>query len=126
MDQTPTPRAKPSQVDNGYVTEHIDVTEEVNRRLQESRLRRLMDTPSTAQKRKRNALEENHTDGTADTDGDDASRNGYSGSEYDGTPTKRLKSSGTFEQMLKRKEDAVPGGGEEMFPDRTDFKRRRI
>jgi len=85
-----------------------------------------METPSTAQKRKRNALDENHTDGAPDTEADDASRNGYSGSEYDGTPTKRLKSSGTFEQMLKRKEDGVPGAGEERFPDRTDFKRRKI
>jgi hypothetical protein len=85
-----------------------------------------METPSTAQKRKRNALEENHADGATDTDGDDASRNGYSGSEYDGTPTKRLKSNGTFEQVLKRKEDGVPGRGEGRFPDRTDFKRRRM
>jgi hypothetical protein len=95
----------------------------VNRRLQESRLRRLMETPSTAQKRKRDALEEV----TPDADADEGStRNGYSGSEYDGTPTKRLKSSGTFEQMLKRKENGGADVGEDRLPDRADFKRRRI
>lgn len=126
VEQTPTPRAKPSQPDDGYVTEHIDVTEEVNRRLQESRLRRLMETPSTAQKRKRDALADFQSDGAGDADGDDVSRNGYSASDYDGTPTKRLKSSGTFEQVLKRKEEGGLGGGEERFPDRADFKRRRV
>jgi hypothetical protein len=124
---SPTPRARAAQPDNGYVTEHIDVTEEVNKRMQESRLRRLMETPSTAQKRKRNALEENRSESAGDAGFDDASRNGFNSSERDGTPTKRLKSSGTFEQVLKRKEDGDPAGaGEERFPDRTGFKRRRI
>jgi hypothetical protein len=109
------------------VVEHIDVTEEVNRRLQESRLRRLMETPSTSQKRKRDAFEEPRSGSAADTDGDDGySRNGYSGSEYDGTPTKRLKSSGTFEQMLKRKENVGADTGNERLPDRAEFKRRRV
>jgi hypothetical protein len=122
-----TPRAKAPQPDNGYVTEHVDVTEEVNRRMQESRLRRLMETPSTAQKRKRNAWEESRSETVGDAEFDDASRNGYSRIERDGTPTKRLKSSGTFEQVLKRKEDEdTEGAGEERFPARTDFKRRRI
>jgi hypothetical protein len=124
---SPTPRAKAPQPDNAYVTEHIDVTEEVNRRMQESRLRRLMETPSTAQKRKRNAWEESRPETAGDAEFDEASRDGYNGSERDGTPTKRLKSSGTFEQVLKRKEDGnTAGAGEERFPDRTDFKRRRI
>lgn len=123
VDQSPTPRAKPTLPDNGYVVERVDVTAEVNRRLQESRLRRLMETPSTAQKRKRNALEES----PAGIDADEGSiRSGYSESEYDGTPTKRLKSSGTFEQMLKRKENEGADVGGERFPDRADFKRRRI
>lgn len=110
------------------MVEHIDVTAEVNRRLQESRLRRLMETPSTSQKRKRDALEDMRSESAAESEGDgDWSRNGYSGSECDGTPTKRLKSSGTFEQMLKRKENGeVDTGPEARFPDREDFKRRRV
>lgn len=114
------------QKESSYVVEHIDVTEEVNRRLQESRLRRLMETPSTAHKRKRDALEEIRSE-SADTDRDEGSHNGYSASEYDGTPTKRLKSSGTFEHALKRKENGhVEREGEERFPDRADVKRRRV
>ncbi|KAF2028622.1 hypothetical protein EK21DRAFT_113638 [Setomelanomma holmii] len=127
VDQSPTPRAKTATTESSYVVEHIDVTEEVSRRLQESRLRRLMETPSTAQKRKRDALEEIRSESAADTAGEEGSRNGYSGSEYDGTPTKRLKSSGTFEHALKRKENGhVEGGREERFPDRVDVKRRRV
>jgi hypothetical protein len=126
VDQSPTPRAKAPPPANGYVVEHIDVTAEVNRRLQESRLRRLMETPSTAQKRKRDAFTESSPGSVADTEGDDAySRNEYSGNEYDRTPTKRLKSSGAFEQTLKRKENDT--GGEGRVPDRAraNYKRRR-
>jgi hypothetical protein len=113
--------------DNGYVVEHIDVTAQVNRRLQESRLRRLMETPSTAQKRKRDALEDTRSESAAESEDGDWSRNGYSGSDYDGTPTKRLKSSGTFEQMLKRKENGeADTASDARFPDREDFKRRRV
>lgn len=127
VDQSPTPRAQHPQPNNTYVTEHVDVTEEVNRRMQESRLRRLMETPSTAQKRKRDALEEPGSASSAGNEGDDASRSGYSGSEYDGTPTKRLKSSGSFEQTLKRKENGNAGSVEEQrFPDRENIKRRRV
>jgi hypothetical protein len=123
--QSPTPRAKPAQSDSGHVTEHIDVTEEVNRRLQESRLRRLMETPSTSQKRKRDTFDEPRSESAAQTDTEDGySRNGYS--EYDGTPTKRLKSSGTFDQMLKRKENGSADRGGERQPARVDFKRRRV
>ena len=86
-----------------------------------------METPSTAQKRKRNALEEPRSESAAEVEGDDGSRNGYSGSEYDGTPTKRLKSSGTFEQMLKRKENGNAESAEaQRFPDRENIKRRRL
>lgn len=87
-----------------------------------------METPSTAQKRKRDALEEPRSEGAAESEGDgDWSHNGYSGSEYDGTPTKRLKSSGTFEQMLKRKENGEgETGPDARFPDRADIKRRRV
>ncbi|KAH3913582.1 hypothetical protein HBH56_104960 [Parastagonospora nodorum] len=120
VDQSPTPRANPTLPDPAYVVERVDVTQEVNRRLQESRLRRLMETPSTAQKRKRDALEEPRSGSTVDGDG----RN-YSGSEYDGTPTKRLKCSGAFEQVGKRKEDGVERGGEKV-EGRAKFKRRRV
>lgn len=87
-----------------------------------------METPSTAQKRKRDALEDTRSESAAESEGDgDWSRNGYSGSEYDGTPTKRLKSSGTFEQMLKRKGNGeVDTGSAARFSDREDVKRRRV
>ncbi|KAF1849366.1 uncharacterized protein K460DRAFT_331268 [Cucurbitaria berberidis CBS 394.84] len=126
IEQSPTPRGKPVQAEETYVVQHIDVTEEVNRRLRESRLRRLMETPSTAQKRKYNAYEEPKSESAAETE-DDGSRGGYSGSEYEKTPTKRLKSSGTFEQAGKRKED---GKGrpdeEERLSDQAGCKRRKL
>ncbi|KAL5119848.1 hypothetical protein ACEQ8H_002209 [Pleosporales sp. CAS-2024a] len=122
VDQSPTPRARPALPENEYVVQRVDVTEEVNRRLQESRLRRLMETPSTARKRKRDVFDEPRSGSAVDTDADDGySRNGYSGSEYDGTPTKRLKSSGTFEQLGKRKEDRSA----DATPEQVRFKRRR-
>lgn len=83
-----------------------------------------METPSTAQKRKYNAYEEPRSESTADTE-DDGSRGGYSGSEFERTPTKRLKSSGAFEQVGKRKENGSERP-EERLSDRTDFKRRRL
>jgi hypothetical protein len=86
-----------------------------------------METPSTSQKRKRDAFEDPRSEGTVDMEGDDAqSRNGYSGSEYEGTPTKRLKSSGTFEQMLKRKENGSTDRGSERLPARAHYKRHRV
>ncbi|KAL6711428.1 hypothetical protein ACN47E_004362 [Coniothyrium glycines] len=126
-DQSPTPRATAAEVEGAYEVQHIDVTEEVNRRLRESRLRRLMETPSTAQKRKYNAYEEPRSGSTADPDDGDDSRGGWSGSEYEKTPTKRLKSSGNFERVGKRKDDtpAEPGTSGR-FADRIDIKRRRL
>ncbi|KAJ4376233.1 hypothetical protein N0V83_001516 [Neocucurbitaria cava] len=125
--QSPTPRGKPVPAEEDtYVVQHIDVTEEVSRRLRESRLRRLMDTPSTAQKRKYNAYEDQGTESAVDAE-DDGSRAGCSGSEYERTPTKRLKSSGTFEQVGKRKENGNERPSEEeRFGSRADFKRRRL
>lgn len=94
------PRTNLAQGESTYVVQHIDVTEEVNRRLQESRLRRLMETPSTAQKRKRDDDEdtrmESGTEGGVDTS------NGRNGNDDDPTPTKRLRTSGTFERVGKR------------------------
>jgi hypothetical protein len=125
VDQSPTPRAKPSQTEDAYVVQHVDVTEEVNRRLQESRLRRLMQTPSTAQKRKFDAYEEGpRSDGPAATD-EEGQRGGHSGSEYERTPTKRLRSSGVFEQLGKRTEDG-PVRQDPRFEDRVDVKRRKF
>jgi hypothetical protein len=124
--QTPTPRTKSTFKDKAHEVEHIDITEEVNRRLQESRLRRLVETPGTAHKRKRNAFEEPRSESGADTGEDMHSHNGYSGSDFDGTPTKRLKSTGTFEQVLKRKEaEHIWGVGEEPMEQQSFIKRRR-
>ncbi|KAH7386004.1 hypothetical protein BKA66DRAFT_461301 [Pyrenochaeta sp. MPI-SDFR-AT-0127] len=124
--QSPTPRAKHAQVEDTYVVQHIDVTEEVNRRLRESRLRRLMETPSTAHKRKYHAYDEPRSESAVETE-DDGSRGGHSGCELERTPTKRLKSSGTFEQTGKRKEDGnVREAEEEWLGDRGDFKRRKL
>ncbi|KAF2851809.1 hypothetical protein T440DRAFT_394297 [Plenodomus tracheiphilus IPT5] len=127
VDQSPTPKGKPPQVEDTYVVQHIDVTEEVNRRLRESRLRRLMETPSTAQKRKYNAFEEARSEGAAETDDEAISRGGCSGSEYERTPTKRLKSNGTFEQTGKRKDNGHTEVEASMQPEtRSSFKRRRL
>jgi hypothetical protein len=110
------------------VVQHIDVSEEVNRRLRESRLRRLMETPSTSQKRKYNAYEEVRSPSAAETDEEGGSKGGYSGSEYERTPTKRLKSSGTFEQVGKRKDNGVAedNSSGRLPRGRVDFKRRKI
>ena len=97
-------------------------------RLLEKRLRVEPDPSGAALVEFRNALDDTRSESVADTEGDEGySYSGYSGSEYDGTPTKRLKSSGTFEQVLKRKENG-PGdrGSNEQLPDRADFKRRRV
>jgi hypothetical protein len=122
LNQTPTPRARPSQPYNDYAGEHVDVTEEVNRRLQESRLRRLMETPGTAQKRKRDAFQDPASESATEAE-DDGS--GYGGGEQNGTPTKRLKSTGTFEQVHKRKENGNPPSGGQPV-DQGPFKRRKL
>jgi hypothetical protein len=87
-----------------------------------------MQTPSTAQKRKYNAYEEEpRSEGPVETD-EEGSRGAYSGSEYERTPTKRLRSSGTFEQLGKRKENGNSNmrAEEEREDGRTDFKRRKF
>ncbi|KAF1939714.1 hypothetical protein EJ02DRAFT_252350 [Clathrospora elynae] len=129
VNQIPTPRTKPTQAEDAYVVQHIDVTEEVNKRLRESRLRRLMETPSTSQKRKYNAYKEPRSEGAAGTE-EEGSKGGYSGSEYERIPTKRVKSSGTFEQIGNRKENGNGNGTareeDVRVEDRTDFKRRKF
>lgn len=81
----------------------MDVTEEVNRRLQESRLRRLMETPGTAQKRKRDEDEDTRME--SGTEAEAGSRKGQDGNNDDPTPTKRLRTSGAFERTSKRELD---------------------
>ncbi|KAG9194252.1 hypothetical protein G6011_04287 [Alternaria panax] len=126
VDQSPTPRAKRTKIDNTYVVQHVDVTDEVNRRLQENRLRRLMQTQSTAQKRKFDSYEEEpRSEGPAGTD-EEGSRGGYSASEHERTPTKRLRSSGTFEGLGKRKDNEPVMGHDQRFEDRVDVKRRKF
>jgi hypothetical protein len=86
-----------------------------------------METPSTSQKRKRDALDDARSESATETEDDTPSRAGYIGIELEGTPTKRIKSSGTFEQTLKRKENGHDiGADDQRFPDREDFKRRRV
>lgn len=92
--------AQSEQSEPGYVIQHIDVTEEVNRRLQESRLRRLMETPSTAQKRKRD--EDDDVRMESGTEAEMTPRAGREGNSDDPTPTKRMRLSGNFEQTGKR------------------------
>jgi hypothetical protein len=85
-----------------------------------------MQTPATAQKRKYIAYEEEpRSEGPAGTD-EEGSKGGYSGSEYERTPTKRLKSSGAFEQLGKRKENGNDARIEESADDRANFKRRKF
>ncbi|KAF2689230.1 hypothetical protein K458DRAFT_290663, partial [Lentithecium fluviatile CBS 122367] len=104
---------RPQRSEDSYVAQHIDVTEEVNRRLRESRLRRLMDSPSTSQKRKRDAFDDTRMGNGGDSEGaveDDV--------DIRRTPTKKLRASGSFEPALKRKENGATSG--------STFKRRKI
>lgn len=124
--QSPTPRAKSTQAEETHLVPHVDVTEEVNRRLQESRLRRLMQTPSTAQKRKYDEYDDvPRSEGSAAAD-EERLRSQYGGSEFERTPTKRLRSSGTFEHAGQRQDDGPVRYDTERFEDRTDVKRRKF
>lgn len=85
-----------------------------------------METPSTAQKRKFDTYEEGpKLEGPTGAD-EESLRGTQSGSERDRTPTKRLKSSGTFEHAGKRKESSDVRRHSDRFEDRTDVKRRRF
>lgn len=126
VEQKLTPKGTSTRLEDTYVVQHVDVTEEVNRRLRESRLRRLMETPSTAQKRKFNAYDEARSESAAETEDEVGSRGGLSGSEFERTPTKRLKSSGTFERTGKRKENGYAPESCEQPEGRSIFKRRRV
>jgi hypothetical protein len=107
-----------------YEVQYIDVTEEVNRRLREARLRQLMDSPSTAQKRKRNTVE--------DVTPGDAEGEGETETELDllRSPTKKLKASGGFDPLVKMKEGVkrqdINGDGDDRDDARGDVKRRKL
>ncbi|KAH6625380.1 hypothetical protein C7974DRAFT_434492 [Boeremia exigua] len=117
-DEELTQRPSSAHTESAYIVEHIDVTEEVNRRLQESRLRRLMETPSTAQKRKRDD-EDTHMESS--TEAELTPRTGRNDSNDDPTPTKRMRMSGGFEQAGKRARDE----GERPRAASNSFKRRK-
>ncbi|KAJ4305619.1 hypothetical protein N0V90_001150 [Kalmusia sp. IMI 367209] len=124
--RNPPPSSRPqpqpqTQSKDEYKVQHIDVTEEVNRRLRESRLRRLMDSPSTSQKRKYDALEGVESGGDTEGDQEDV----WQGR----SPMKKIRASGSFEPIaavMKRKENgASPNNGGEGQEDRNSFKRRK-
>lgn len=121
--QPPTPTPKRTRLELGYVPQHVDVTEEVNRRLQESRLRRLMDTPSTSQKRKYHAIEPPQADNRVGRE--DAPFEGESLLDKGRSPKKLRASSGFkgFEERLKRKDGA---GEERVEQQQNSHKRRRM
>lgn len=124
--QSPTPHAKSTQAEETHLVQHVDVTEEVNRRLQESRLRRLMLAPSTAQKRKYDEYEDvPQPEGPGAAD-EEHLKGQYSGAEPEKTPTKRLRSSGTFEHTGQRTDDGPVRYDTERFEDRADVKRRKF
>lgn len=112
-------RPSTAQSESTYVVQHVDVTEEVNRRMQESRLRRLMETPATAQKRKRDDDEDIRMESGTETDV--TPRNGHDIKNDDPTPTKRVRLSGGFEQAGKRARDE----SERHNGPRQSFKRRK-
>lgn len=118
-DDDSIPRVNTAQVETSYVIQHIDVTEEVNRRLQESRLRRLMETPVTAQKRKRDDDEDTRMESGTETEAE--TRSCHDGKDRDPTPTKRQRISGTFERVSKRGLD----GDEGQDGSVNRFKRRK-
>ncbi|KAF2658609.1 hypothetical protein K491DRAFT_689913 [Lophiostoma macrostomum CBS 122681] len=120
---TPTPDADVESEAGEYQVQYVDVTEEVNRRLRESRLRQLMDSPSTAKKRKLDAFE------PPEDNGGDVEADGSDWSERYKSPTKKIRSSGQFEQMVKLNEGVKRGDGDGQEGEeegRGAFKRRRV
>ena len=101
------PSTAQSESEPTYVVEHIDVTEEVNRRLQESRLRRLMETPSTAQKRKRD--EDDDVRMESGTEAEPTPRAGRESNSDERSSSKRMRMSGDFTEPGKRAFDASEG-----------------
>lgn len=116
-------RARQPSTDD-YAPQHIDVSEEVHRRLNESRLRRLMNTPSTSQKRKYDVFEH----GRPGVEAEEEEGEEVGGAER--SPFKRIRASGSFggmmgasiDAVLKRKDGDGSGGGS----GRSDVKKRRF
>lgn len=120
--------------DGGYQVQYIDVTEEVNRRLRESRLRQLAESPSTSQKRKYDDIETEEVEGQ-DTEAGEPKEG--AGLELDilRSPTKKIRTSGVFTQVtnlngslnasIGKKEDDVKDGPDGRL-DRGTVKRRRL
>lgn len=78
-----------------------------------------METPSTAQKRKRDDDEDTRME--SGTEADVTVRTGNDGKNDDPTPTKRMRMSGSFEQAGKRALD----DGERHDRGGSNFKRRK-
>ncbi|KAF1972488.1 hypothetical protein BU23DRAFT_534774 [Bimuria novae-zelandiae CBS 107.79] len=107
--QTLAPEPPSSPLQNEYPVQRIDVTEEVRRRLHESRLRRLMDSPSTSQKRKFDAYEGVESGGDTEGGGGETEQEVW-------TVRKRARASGAFEPVgrTKRKEEGITVGWEDV------------
>ncbi|KAF2746205.1 hypothetical protein M011DRAFT_487357 [Sporormia fimetaria CBS 119925] len=123
--------ANPQQQDpNSYKVEYQDISEEVNRRLQESRLRQLREQPPTSQKRKFSDVNDYPDDygpqwrSDPNTGGGDEQLRGDEEAEEDaragwlerfGSPTKKIKIFGGLEQVIR----AGGSGVKRLFvPDR--------
>ena len=78
-----------------------------------------MDTPSTAQKRKRDDDEDTRMESGTETEAE--SKNGYHPNDDAPTPTKRLRTSGAFERVCKKELNGDEGEGGMM----NQFKRRK-
>lgn len=88
-------QSPPAEDPSPYQVEYVDVTAEVERRLHESRLRSLMDTPATSQKRKFEALEDNNRGG--EEEGEDSREAIFE----ERSPVKKQKTFGQLEGVLK-------------------------
>jgi hypothetical protein len=80
-----------------------------------------MDSPSTAQKRKRDVFEDVGIASSGDFED-----KGEDDLDTRGTPTKRLRASGSFEPVSKGKESGLERGSDDVDAGRSDFKRRKI
>ncbi|KAF9739061.1 hypothetical protein PMIN06_005310 [Paraphaeosphaeria minitans] len=119
----PQPQFQPTSPREEYEVQRVDVTEEVNRRLREARLRRLVDTPSTSQKRKFDAYE------TVETWGETRDNTEQEDEAMRRSTFKRIRASGTFEPLasaMKRKEGGITVGFTDVGKEeRGNVKRRK-
>lgn len=103
--QAPVP-VQNDQTDDEYKVQYMDVSEIVNRRLRESRLRQLMEVPSasTNQKRKRHDMEGEGDGGGQDVEGSDDRFTSMM------SPMKKLKTVGNFESVANVQNESKTGG----------------